>query len=855
MYDSREGSFMSIFANLFPQSAITAAENVASTAEPNASETIAEVVQFLDEDAGSSVGFNTQYDAVAGADTEIASADLANYLTRPVKIATFTWNESDTVNTTHSYSPWNLYFTHAAIKSKLNNYAFIKCDLKIKILINASPFYYGAMIASYEPLPSFSPNGYNSIVAGTGTQEFIPYSQRPHLWIYPQLNAGGEMTLPFFLQRNFLYAQKASDMTDMGELVFKNYTILRSANGISGTGVTVQIFAWAENVSLSGPSLGLAVQAKTTYDGPISGPASAIAEAAGALKKIPLISSYATAAQMGANYVAKGAKALGFTNLPITEDVCPYRPAAIGPLSSSEISYPMERLCLDPKNELSIDPKIVGLDSVDELSMSHLVQRESYLTTLTWNTSDSTDTMLFASAVSPQMYDTDAASVPKTYMTPMCWLAYNFHNWKGDVIFRFRFIASQYHKGRVRVSFDPTGDVITNINSVPDSMTTVYTEVIDLGKDTDVEIRVPYTQAQAWLNIGSNPSGANIRWRNSTVATKLSTDGLDNGMINMRVLTALTAPVGTSSVNVLVFVRGADNMEFANPNCYFADGTKNFSWLPPQSLVKSEPVEEGDKQQLVAGVIHSPSPERYLVNFGEAVQNLRQVLRRSSLSCVRQPGTLASTPYVLWRKQMSRWPVAYGYDSVGIDLAKSLSTATIFPFNWNYFHPISYISAPFIATRGSVMWHVNVCTTATVGHVRVTRMPFTTTSPAEALATLASAGSTTSKVAAFIIANASGGSGGSSATNQTTQSSLAVSLPNYSPFKFQSAAPSNPSFMQAIDGSANEGSIFEVMFSSSGASNINSTVWMYACAGSDYNLHFFLNVPVLYDYGAIPVAG
>jgi len=32
-------------------------------------------------------------------------------------------------------------------------------------------------------------------------------------------------------------------------------------------------------------------------------------------------------------------------------------------------------------------------------------------------------------------------------MTPMAWLSNLFANWRGDVIFTFKIIASQYHKG------------------------------------------------------------------------------------------------------------------------------------------------------------------------------------------------------------------------------------------------------------------------------------------------------------------------------------------------------------------------------------------------------------------------
>ncbi len=395
-------------------------------------------------------------DNVTLRDDTPVNASLGEFLSRPVRIASFTWNESDAVGTTNTFSPWHLFFNDARNKYKLNNFSFIQCDLKIKVLINASPFYFGAMIASYQPLPNIA-NGYNSITNDSGTRYFIPYSQRPHLWIYPQSNAGGEMTLPFFLNKNWLRIQHYQDFLDMGTLKFINYTALASANGVTGQGVTVQVYAWAENVRLAGPSAGLslAVQTRDELDYKPSKIASAVAAAAGNLKRVPIISGFATATEVGAKFVAGGARALGFTNHPVVDDVPPYKPTAMAPMSTSEISYPVEKLTLDHKNELSIDPGIVGLSGVDELSIGHLAQRESYLCTSTFSTTNAVDDILFTSTVSPLLHDVESSGAqPKVFMTPLAWLYNMFGNWRGDIIFRFRFVASPFHKGRVRISYD-----------------------------------------------------------------------------------------------------------------------------------------------------------------------------------------------------------------------------------------------------------------------------------------------------------------------------------------------------------------------------------------------------------------
>jgi hypothetical protein len=53
----------------------------------------------------------------------------------------------------------------------------------------------------------------------------------------------------------------------------------------------------------------------------------------------------------------------------------------------------------------------------------------------------------------------------------------------------------------------------------------------------------------------------------------------------------LTAPVASSDINILVSVRGAENLEFANPTTVIAEGVV-ISPYEPQSEIYSEKTEE-----------------------------------------------------------------------------------------------------------------------------------------------------------------------------------------------------------------------------------------------------------------------
>lgn len=98
-----------------------------------------ETVTFIDEKVGEEAGFMAQMDPVVSNDAA-ESTDLARFLARPVRIANFTWNESDAAGTIRVYNPWRLFFDDTRIKKKLDNFAFLQCDLRVKVIINASPF-------------------------------------------------------------------------------------------------------------------------------------------------------------------------------------------------------------------------------------------------------------------------------------------------------------------------------------------------------------------------------------------------------------------------------------------------------------------------------------------------------------------------------------------------------------------------------------------------------------------------------------------------------------------------------------------------------------------------------------------
>lgn len=806
-----------------------------------------QTTSFLDETMGDMVGYVPDTDSLAEGDG-IVDAGLAEFLRRPVRIANFTWAESDALGIKSTISPWNLFFNDASIKYKLNNYAFIRCNLKLKFIVNASPFYYGLMKACYQPLPSFTTS---TIVNDAATKYFIPYSQQPHVNILPQASEGAVMTLPFFWQRNWLRVGRAADFTEMANLRFIIWAALQSANGVTGQGCTVQVYAWAEDVVLSGPTLGLSMQSDEYGVGPVSGPASTVARLAGMIKGVPIIGKFATATEMGANAISGIAKLFGFTNVPVIAPAIPFRMNPFPPFASPEIGYPVEKLTLDPKNELTIDPSTIGLPGHDELAIEHLVSRESYLCTATWTTATVVDTLLFGARVTPFMFDNDGATTNKLYFTPMAMVANLFQNWRGDVIFTFHFITSPYHKGRVRISYDPYA---TSVQTAGDVGSSIYNTIVDLGEQSKVEVRIPYQQALAWLQVDSSFGTANVPYILSGSSLPLD-DVTTNGIICLKALTLLTAPVGTSSVSIIVSVRGAENLEFANP-------------VAPGATFTPFTVQSGDLPMLPAEggqeVMDIPANaqmhlDRYRVNFGECVKSVRPLLRRSNYT-ESFTGTSSTDQDVIMYERHSRYPLYYGYDPNGLHAAKgTIATGTTFPFNWVVNTPYHWLAPCFIAQKGSVFWHYNaeaditptVMYASRINHIGQNTVVIGQTSRTSAA---------NSATANFYAVNTTSTAGGMALTNTRTESGLSVGVPNYTQFKFQSTAPGNCSDPPNSGSAGYDGTQFEMVQvtvhadGTNGPKPQNIKVHKYFGVGTDFNLYFFLNTPTYYRLPTAPVA-
>jgi hypothetical protein len=646
----------------------------------------------------------------------------------------------------------------------------------------------------------------------------------------------------------------------MGKLSFVVYAPLNIALATASTTISVRVMAWAENVELMGPTSKLALQSDEYGTGAVSAPASAVSAAAGMLTKIPIIGPFARATQIGASAVSKIASIFGFTNPPNIADVNPIYQMSAPHLATSDISVPYQKLALDPKTELSIDPAPFSLPREDELSINYLKKKESFFGDANWSTTATVNTALFSVRINPSIRNVVSLINGTTkgyryYDTPLAYMANMFQNWRGTIKIRVKAVATKYHKGRVKIQWDPVNNIsITNAGT-----NVVYTHIMDLGATDEVTIEVPYHQATAWLSANTAAGDVNYVSQNLNLAPR---NGQDNGLLTVRVYNALEAP-SAGTIKLLFYVSAGDDFEFSNPrsNITVDDTVPTPSFFALQSDCEPSAhdfqLQSDDGNYVVFGPRGAPSDNRYGMNFGEAVLSLRKLMRRSQIvDCVPFPiGTVSA--FNVYRKGIFRIPYTPGYvpTSWSTSANKVLSVGTA-NYAFNTMHMIPYVTGMFLGTRGGVNYTLTTnCPQAQLNDIRVSRTTDETAlTPGNRLiglvASALGSSSLSNKAATLgIVWNKRDGLGGMALSSANVAPSVQFTIPDNNNYNFTLSDPTSWIEGSSSDGTSKQGALvtFTVANSTTNDEVGYTTVSTAAGIGTDFTCLFFLCCPTL-DY-------
>lgn len=721
--------------------------------------------------------------------------------------------------------------------NRINNFNLLRCKLKIKLVINGTPFHYGKALMSYQPLHTVDTVS-TGIRAAPVLQDLIELTQKPHVYIDPTMDQGASMTLPFFWYKNWVNVVD-KEWASLGQLRLDVIVPLLHANG--GTGdVSFSIYAWAEDMQLSVPTTmnitGLVAQTSEFGKGVISKTASSIASAMNMLEDSPSIGPYAKATSMIASTTATVAKQFGYSRPQVLDNVRPVRPTTYGNLSNTDTDEVLQKLTVDSKQELTIDPNTLGLPSSDELTLKSIFTRQSYFTQFQWLPTSIQESILFSVPVTPCLFDYRTSILGDLHLTPMCFAALPFKYWSGSIKFRFQIVASQYHKGRLKIVYDP-GTITTSTVEY----NVAFTKIIDISSQRDFEINVAWAQDVAFCELQIINA---LNKKYSTTASYPLNRLHNNGILSVYVVNELTSPAITpTNVSVIVSVSAGDDLKLSVPTSSQLENLSYFTLVTQSGEMCDDCPVMAPEINGITSYNPTSSDHIYDVHFGEAISSFRNLLKRYTRLYTYSVSIGGGSSCRFYSVVHPNYPLYYGPSPTGIHIVGAAPNDK--PYNITHNSLLHYLAPAYVAMRGSMRYKVLKYSNIKLAddHMAVTR---TNQQYIRFLYTFVNVGLTDqSTIASVPRRNEESLFDGAALNSNDNGTILEYELPFYSKYRFAGAKNtthatneiSYAQFCHKITGRVAEGST---------PSPIVQQTLCFA-PGEDFSLFFYTGPPVMFS--------
>ena len=278
--------------------------------------------------------------------------------------------------------------------------------------------------------------------------------------------------------------------------------------------------------------------------------------------------------------------------------------------------------------------------------------------------------------------------------------------------FRFQIVASSFHKGRLKITYDPSYPLTNEYN-------TNYTYIIDLAKERDFTVEIGWGNEKSLIN-HRNPIEDAIPYRTTLLGGDPGSNA--NGIISVYVVNDLTVPSSTANndIEVNVFVSAGDDFEVFDPD---SRNIEDLVWFQPQvgevfspqmAEVEGQPMNQPDadltkredepmKQepsQTMAPTL-SDQDHTICVYCGDPVTSFRQCLKRYNYHSAVSPVGPITFPTMI-NLRNSNFPYYRGYAPGAVHETIIPDAAT--PYNYCKMTLLNYITPAFTCRRGGLRW-------------------------------------------------------------------------------------------------------------------------------------------------------
>jgi len=547
------------------------------------------------------------YDSIS--DSQGHQQSLIDFLSKPIVIKSDYFSSADTFSFLESQSMPYAALTSAQglmYLNKLKGYFGIAMDMRFRLVLNASRFQSGRYCIGFVPLCSSSPSTsslkqlmFNNMHMGTRIQR----TTVPHVEIDIATGTSAELLVPFMSPNNFYPLNAPLAAVDNYSLGYINVYPYKPLQAVSGTTVcSYTLYVSFENIRLFGaasPESGIPSRTKKNAsteianktNGPVSSVTNAISKGFKEFSSIPLIGSYANNVAWIADRVTSVASIFGFSK-PIQGD-CITKMMILNAPSHSNVDGDSDVRTLSFLQKPST-VQVEGLfgTEYDEMDFSYIVRKKAFFQEYEWEVLQDV-TNIARIPVAP--YIGGATIGGAVHLTPVAFVANQFFNWRGSLVFTFKLVKTEFHSGRLSFAFYPVDESAQNYGD-PYYVNRI---IVDIRETNQVEIVVPYIARNPWMSV-------------DTAIGYLSIDIVD----------PLIAPdTVASKVFLLTELSGGDDFEVAIP--------RKFDYLvtsitPQSGFVGTELV----KTTVGNSTIESDPILASSAAVGDKVTNYRQLLKR-----------------------------------------------------------------------------------------------------------------------------------------------------------------------------------------------------------------------------------
>jgi hypothetical protein len=715
------------------------------------------------------------------------------FFRRPVSIGTVTWEVGENLNL--KVNVWEKFFKNSSVANRLKNYNLLRCNLHVKILVNGVSFHTGRALVSYHPL--WDPD---TTMKGNYEGVWCQRSQVGNFVIDPSLNVGGEIVAPFFSSSTWIHIP--TEKWDIGKLCINSKQTLRHANG--GTdAASLTILVWAEDIEICGSTSQSQVGTEYKPDGLISRVATGVAYAAGRLTKVPYIGKFAQATQIASGAIGQIASMFGFSRPVILTSMIGSVERAAGNFCNMDQQEMVTKLSLDSKQELTIDPRVVGLDGTDEMAFANIWSKSTHFRTVDWPDTANQNESLGHINVEPTACVIEGT---RFFNTPLSFCAQPFEYWTGTIVYDFDVVASRQHSGRLRIVYDP------NVHAAEADIAynTSFSMVVDITEKKQFQLVVPWSSEVCYKKVRPFYEDHDVLLG--------AMQPFANGTISVYVVGKLVSPSDTDSgVHINVRMRAGDDFQVSKPT---SSNVTACSYFPIDDI-------DIDAQSGI-GV---PSDNSLLprVFFGESIVSFRQLLKRywhhSSVSILPETGLQCIQVTV------PNMPSYFGYDSKGIDHdgPKRVNAVNMTMLN--------YISPCFLGWRGSIRSKYELLgeSLSTV-RVHTELQDYGVTQ--KVVSDYANEGNVHLRVQQYL-----GSTGAGIAIEDSKKPVLEVEHVFYSPLRFANARVITYGGSGGVDLTDEMRHSFLYMTRVEGTNPGKHILNRYVAIGEDFGLHYFAGVP------------